>query len=757
MLLDNGRSRVLATPFRESLQCIRCGACLNACPVYRRIGGHAYGGVYSGPIGSILTPLYDSVGANPHLPHASSLCGACQAACPVKINIPHMLIGLREMQVRGKARKSPLERLAYALSAAVLRRPWLYRLALWAARLDAAAVRARRLAAAAAGTGGGVDGGARFPGAGGAVVSGEMEGIMNKQGRESRVIKFYGTGGDHGCFSNFAHYPIRLHGRIWPTVEHFFQAQKFPDSDYEETIRLVRFPAKAKGMGRTRRFRLRRDWEQVKDGIMREAVLAKFTQHEDVRAVLLATGDAVIVEDSPTDDYCGRHGGGKNKLGKILDERPRPAAGRRRRRMTTERDRFLQRVRQAVADGNRAGAVPELPVRGNVGYQGAGADPVARFRAECTAAGGFVHIVADAAAAADAVDDPAARAPRPPRPARQRRRSRFPGSSRPTRRGRRRGGRRLPPADEGRRGAFFAADAGVSGVDCLVAETGSVVLLTRPDQPRSLSLLPPLHVAVADRSQLLPDLFDLFELPSADPPSCLSLITGPSKTGDIAAPRHRGPRAGRDSRRPDRRRPGGERGFRVAAAPPLSSCFRRPFLGIRSLPGGRRRARASPSLALWAGRLTSPGGWNPSSRTDATRALRRKPRRGDFFPGTEGTVDGPSFADRRPAAGRPGLVRPAAAKPPDLPLEDKDVLTPQDPLAPAETAARRSPTRSPRPPKGQSLRDGRRLAERVAPSPFFPMRPSARRMMASCLLFGVHPLLTLTPTEDYVDVDDDDG
>jgi L-lactate dehydrogenase complex protein LldF len=133
VLLDNGRSRVLATPFRESLQCIRCGACLNACPVYRRIGGHAYGGVYSGPIGSILTPLYDSVEANPHLPHASSLCGACQAACPVKINIPHMLIGLRELQHHRK--KSRAEALAYRLWAAVLTRPTLYRLALRAARL----------------------------------------------------------------------------------------------------------------------------------------------------------------------------------------------------------------------------------------------------------------------------------------------------------------------------------------------------------------------------------------------------------------------------------------------------------------------------------------------------------------------------------------------------------------------------------------------------------------------------------------------
>jgi L-lactate dehydrogenase complex protein LldF len=106
--------------------------------VYRRIGGHAYGGVYSGPIGSILTPLYDSVGANPHLPHASSLCGACQAACPVKINIPHMLIGLREMQhderpARGR-HGVPWQRLAYWAWKEALRRPWLYRLMLRLAR-----------------------------------------------------------------------------------------------------------------------------------------------------------------------------------------------------------------------------------------------------------------------------------------------------------------------------------------------------------------------------------------------------------------------------------------------------------------------------------------------------------------------------------------------------------------------------------------------------------------------------------------------
>jgi L-lactate dehydrogenase complex protein LldF len=145
VILDNGRSKVLGTPFRESLQCIRCGACLNACPVYRRIGGHAYGGVYSGPIGSVLTPLYDGVREHAQLPHASSLCGACQAACPVRINIPHMLIGLRELQHDPEGRRSPGKRghrgphswegLAYWLWKEVLCRPWLYGLTLRCAAL----------------------------------------------------------------------------------------------------------------------------------------------------------------------------------------------------------------------------------------------------------------------------------------------------------------------------------------------------------------------------------------------------------------------------------------------------------------------------------------------------------------------------------------------------------------------------------------------------------------------------------------------
>ena len=133
IILDNGRSRILGGPLRESLFCIRCGACLNACPVYRSVGGHAYGGVYSGPIGAVLTPLYDGLAANQHLPHASSLCGACQAACPVKIQIPQMLVQLRELMHKESATHSRLESLAYRFWARTLRSPRLYRLSTWLA------------------------------------------------------------------------------------------------------------------------------------------------------------------------------------------------------------------------------------------------------------------------------------------------------------------------------------------------------------------------------------------------------------------------------------------------------------------------------------------------------------------------------------------------------------------------------------------------------------------------------------------------
>lgn len=95
ILLDNGRSDIYASEYTEALACIRCGACLNACPVYQNIGGHSYGSVYSGPIGAVLTPLLQGKKNAAMLPFASSLCGACQAACPVMINLPDMLLKLR--------------------------------------------------------------------------------------------------------------------------------------------------------------------------------------------------------------------------------------------------------------------------------------------------------------------------------------------------------------------------------------------------------------------------------------------------------------------------------------------------------------------------------------------------------------------------------------------------------------------------------------------------------------------------------------
>ena len=101
ILLDNGRTKVLADPeSRETLHCIRCAACLNTCPVYRQTGGHAYGSIYSGPIGAILTPQLQSMEHSQSLPYASSLCGACYEVCPVKINIPEILIHLRGKVVR---------------------------------------------------------------------------------------------------------------------------------------------------------------------------------------------------------------------------------------------------------------------------------------------------------------------------------------------------------------------------------------------------------------------------------------------------------------------------------------------------------------------------------------------------------------------------------------------------------------------------------------------------------------------------------
>jgi len=134
VLLDNGRSRMLAHPVtRQSLACIRCGACLNVCPVYQQVGGHAYGSVYPGPIGAVITPQLMGIQKTAQLPYASSLCGACREVCPVKIDIPRLLLHLRgEISPR---KGSVAERLAFKIWARVMTNSSLYKLSSVAGRI----------------------------------------------------------------------------------------------------------------------------------------------------------------------------------------------------------------------------------------------------------------------------------------------------------------------------------------------------------------------------------------------------------------------------------------------------------------------------------------------------------------------------------------------------------------------------------------------------------------------------------------------
>ncbi len=206
--------------------------------------------------------------------------------------------------------------------------------------------------------------------------------------------------------------------------------------------------------------------------------------------------------------------------------------------MTISRQVFLQRMRQAVAQGNQAGlggTARTIPPRGSIGYQGAGSHPVERFCEGLAVAGGQAYVVPDREAAItqilDLVEE---KAPR----------TILLGQSdfldslgllswlEPFE------GDVLTPgkSQEISKDQLFAADLGISPVDYLIAETGSLVVAAKPHDPRSLSLLPPVHIAAAQKSQIVPDLFDLFQKISPSQqtlPSGLSLITGPSKTGDI--------------------------------------------------------------------------------------------------------------------------------------------------------------------------------------------------------------------------------
>ena len=140
--------------------------------------------------------------------------------------------------------------------------------------------------------------------------------------KDNMAIEFYKANEEYGCFSNFSKHGFELYGKHWQTSEHYFQAKKFTGTEHEEEIRLAKTPMEAAKLGRDRNRPLRKDWEEVKNDIMKQAILAKFKAHDDIREILFSTGDEEIIE-ATTDDYywgCGTKRNGKNMLGKILME-----------------------------------------------------------------------------------------------------------------------------------------------------------------------------------------------------------------------------------------------------------------------------------------------------------------------------------------------------------------------------------------------------------------------------------------------------
>jgi L-lactate dehydrogenase complex protein LldF len=137
VLLDNGRTDMLGSEFQDMLRCIRCGACMNHCPVYQAVGGHAYGWVYPGPMGAVLTPSLIGVEQGGQLPNASTFCGRCEAVCPMRIPLPKMMRHWREREFEKKLTPG-VQRYGLGLYAWAAARPWAWR---WMARSGSLAMR----------------------------------------------------------------------------------------------------------------------------------------------------------------------------------------------------------------------------------------------------------------------------------------------------------------------------------------------------------------------------------------------------------------------------------------------------------------------------------------------------------------------------------------------------------------------------------------------------------------------------------------
>ena len=133
-------------------------------------------------------------------------------------------------------------------------------------------------------------------------------------------IRFNRRNPKYKSFSNFSRHPFVVNGTEWPTVEHYYQAQKFLDNERIELIRLTSSPSEARKLGREKGLPILPNWDEIRDDVMFEALHAKFRQHSEIAKLLLSTGDALLVEENPFDSYwgCGRDGNGKNRLGLSL-------------------------------------------------------------------------------------------------------------------------------------------------------------------------------------------------------------------------------------------------------------------------------------------------------------------------------------------------------------------------------------------------------------------------------------------------------
>ncbi len=133
-------------------------------------------------------------------------------------------------------------------------------------------------------------------------------------------IRFYSERAEWGEFSNFALYQIKMNGKVWPSSEHYFQAQKFEDKNDQEKIRRCASPMKAAELGRSRKTKIKKNWDRIKDNVMYDIVYAKFNQHVELKNLLVSTNDLILIEHTENDHYWGDggDGSGKNRLGKIL-------------------------------------------------------------------------------------------------------------------------------------------------------------------------------------------------------------------------------------------------------------------------------------------------------------------------------------------------------------------------------------------------------------------------------------------------------